>query len=76
MPEKLIYPNQTYKATLKDKDYEFYIESKEKTTDDGYFNLENAKLTIYDKLNYARVNNKDLDEKYMSFLLNYDIWNR
>ena len=71
-----IYPNQSYKATLKDKTHELYIESVDKTTDSGGYSLNKAKYSLYDKDTCELITNKYLKEKYFSYLSNYNIWRR
>jgi len=71
-----IYPNQTYKATLKDKDYEFYIEAKNNTKESGYFNLKNPKLTLYKNNNPLKIEDNNLKHNYLNSLMKYNIWNR
>ena len=69
-----IYPNQTYKATIKDLKYEAYIESKEATKDNGSFNLKNATFKLFEYNINKEINDKKLKEKYKSYFSNYDIW--
>lgn len=59
-----IYPNQTYKATIKDKNYEAFLESKVLTTYEGDVDLTDYAISIIDINDDNKINEKSVIEKY------------
>ena len=68
-----IFPNETYKATINDKYYKFFFESKEKVTIDGRVKLRKYNIKLINKKNDEDETLKEIDiaEKYSNIIIEH-----
>ena len=68
-----IFPNETYKATINDKYYKFFFESKEKVTIDGRVKLRKHNIKLINKKNDEDETLKEIDiaEKYSNIIIEH-----
>ena len=59
-----MFPTQTYKATIKDKEYEAFFETLSVTADDGKVNLKDFNIRVFNILNDKKIDDKEIITKY------------
>lgn len=70
-----LYPNQTYKARIKDHENEFFFETKNKVRNDGGINIDEYDYILKDhasnKLNSEELYNKEIINKFLNIVFDH-----
>lgn len=64
-----LYPNQTYKATIKDHKYEAFFETKSYVNQSGEVNLSDYSFVVYDIKNDSLIVDEIVVKKYRQIML-------
>lgn len=66
-----LYPGQTYKISIRNRKYEFRLETKEKTNYNGKINIGNFNSLIYLRNNKQVVKDKEIEKYFMDIFMNH-----